>query len=196
MKRLFELISNLGRKEEGMTGPAMAIVLASFIIVGSSVAFGVLNAGSYSSQQVEETLMASLDSILGSVEARGATTVIDVNHDGAIDESDRIVFDLGNVAGGNPVLVDPAADTGSIIINYADAQDRVPGIAYTVAEISGDGDNLLETDELFEITVRPPGGSRLAPNETFGLEIIPPQGAVLTITRTMPPVIDRVITLH
>ncbi|MCJ7510029.1 MAG: flagellin [Dehalococcoidia bacterium] len=196
MKKLFELLSNLGRKEEGMTGPAMAIVLASFIIVGSSVAFGVLNAGSYSSQQVEDTLMASLDSILGSVQTRGATTVIDVDDDGAIDESDRIEFDIAIVPGGNPVLVDPAADTGSIIINYADAQDRVPGIAYSVAEISGDGDNLLETGELFEITVKPPGGSRLAANETFGLEIIPPQGAVLTINRTMPPVIDRVMTLH
>jgi archaeal flagellin FlaB len=196
MKKLFELLSNLGRKEEGMTGLAMAIVLAAFVIVGSSLSFGVLNVGSYASQQVAETLMASLESILGTVEVRGATTVIDVNHDGTIDESDRIVFDLANVAGGNPVLVDPTANTGSVIINYADAQDRVPGIAYTVAEISGDGDNLLEAGELFEITVKPPAGSRLAVNETFDLEIMPPQGAVLPISRTMPPVVDRVMTLH
>jgi len=196
MKKLFELLSNLGRKEEGMTGLAAAIVLASFIVVGSSLAFGVLNVGSYASQQVAQTLMASLDSVLGTVEVHGAATVIDVNDDGAIDESDHIVFDLGIVAGGIPVLVDPTANAGSIIINYADAQDRVPGVAYTAAEISGDGDNLLETDELFEITVNPPAGSRLAVNETFDLEIMPPQGAVLTINRTMPPVIDRVMTLH
>lgn len=196
MKKLFKLLSNLGRRQEGQAAPATAIILGSFIIVGSSIAVGVLDVGSYGSEQVAETLTASLDSVLGTVQTRGAATVLDVNADGAIDESDHIVFDLAMVAGGSAVLVDPTANSGSIIINYADAQDRVPGIAYSVAEISGDGDNLLETAELFEITVKPPAGSRLDVNETFGLEIMPPGGAVLAINRTMPPVIDRVMNLH
>ena len=196
MKKLLKLLSSLARKEEGVTAPATAIIFTSFIIVGSSLAFGVLNAGTYGSQQVSETLMASLDSVLSTLEMRGAATVIDVNDDGVIDESDHIVFGLRNVPGGIPVLLDPSANTGTVIINYADAQDRVPGIAYTVAEISGDGDNLLETGELFEITVKPPAGSGLDVNETFGLEIMPPGGAVLIISRTMPPLIDKVTNLH
>jgi flagellin FlaB len=196
MRKLFEFLSSLGRKEDGVTGPAMAIIFASFVVVGSSVAFGVLNTGMFAAQQVTDTVTASLDSVLGTLEIRGAVTTIDVNGDGAIDEGDHIVFDLRNVAGGGPVLIDPSANGGSLTINYADADVRVPGIAYAVAKISGDGDNLLETGELFEITVNPPAGSRLDINETFGLEIMPPGGAVLIVSRTMPPLIDKVTTLH
>ena len=196
MRKLFKLLSNLVRKEDGVTGPAMAIIFASFVIMGSSVAFGVLNTGMFAAQEVTDTVTASLNSVLGTLEIRGAVTVIDVDDDGAIGESDHIVFDVRNVAGGGPVLIDPSANTGSLTINYADADDRAPGIAYTVAEISGDGDNLLETGELFEITVKPPAGSGLDVNETFGLEIMPPGGAVLIISRTMPPLIDKVTNLH
>jgi flagellin FlaB len=196
MRKLFKLLCSLGRKEEGMAGPAAAIILSSFMVVGSSLAFVVVNSGTLGTQEVAETVMASLDSVLGTLELRGPVTVIDVNDDGVIDGSDDIVLDLRNVPGGGAVLVDPAADTGSLIINYVDAQGRVAGVAYAVAEISGDGDNLLETGELFEITVNPPAGFRLDVNETFSLEIMPPGGAVLIINRTMPPATDRVMSLH
>jgi len=196
MKRLFRLLGSLGRKEEGMAGPAAAIILCSFMVVGSSFAFVVVNTGTFGAQEVTETLMASLDGVLGTLELRGPVTVIDVNGDGAIDESDHIVLDLRNVPNGGPVLVDPSASSGSLTINYVDAQVRVPGIAYAVAKISGDGDEFLEPGELFEITVQPPAGSSLDANETFSLEIMPPGGALLIIDRTMPPAIDRITRLH
>jgi len=196
MRKLFELLSNLRQREDGVTGPAMAIIFAAFIVMGSSVAFGVLNTGMFAAQEVTDTVTVSLDSVLGTLEIRGAVTAIDVNGDGAIDEGDHIVFDVRNVAGGGPVLIDPSAAGGSLTINYSDADVRVPGIAYAVTKISGDGDNLLETGELFEITVNPPAGSRLDVNETFDLEIMPPGGAVLIISRTMPPLVDKVTNLH
>jgi len=196
MKTLFKLLSNLGRKEEGMAGPAAAIIFFSFVVVGSSFAFAVVNSGSFGAQEVTDTVMASLDGVLGTLELRGPVTVIDVNRDGAIDENDHIVLDLRNVPGGGPVLVDASASSGSVIINYADAQDRMPGVAYAVTKISGDGDDFLETGELFEITVQPPSGSRLDVNETFSLEIMPPGGALLIISRTMRPTTDRVMSLY
>jgi len=196
MKKLLKLLGSLGQREEGMAGPAAAIILSSFVIVGSSLAFVVVNTGTFSAGEVAETVMGSLDGVLGTLEPLGPVTVIDVNDDGAIDESDHIVLDLRNVPGGSPVLVDPSASSGSLIINYVDAQDRVPGVAYAVAKISGDGDDFLEAGELFEITVNPPAGSRLDANETFSLEIVPPDGALLIIERTMSPATDRVTGLH
>ena len=196
MTKLLKLLGSLGRKEEGMAGPAAAIILSSFMVVGSSLAFVVVNAGTFSAAEVAQTMMASLDSVLGTLEPQGPVTVIDVNDDGVIDESDHIVLDLRNVPGGSPVLVDSSASSGALIMNYADAQDRVPGVAYAVAKINGDGDDSLETGELFEITVQPPAGSRLDANETFSLEIMPPAGALLLIDRTMPPAIDRVMRLY
>jgi flagellin FlaB len=196
MTKLFALLGQLVRREEGLAGPAAAIILSSFMLAGSSFAFVVVNTGTFGAQEVADTMMASLDSVLGTLEPQGPVTVIDSNDDGVIDESDRVVLNLRNVAGGSPVLVDPSASEGSLIINYADAEDRLPGVAYAVAKISGDGDELLEPGELFEITVQPPAGSRLDANETFSLEIMPPAGALLIIDRTMPPAIDRVMRLH
>ena len=99
-------------------------------------------------------------------------------------------------SGGRSLLGDPTASSGSLIINYVDAQNRVPGVPYSVAKISGDGDDFLEPGELFEITVNPPPGSRLDANETFSLEIMPPGGALLVIERTMAAATDRVTGLH
>ena len=196
MKKLLKLLGMLGRKEEGMAGPAAAIILSSFVVVGSSLAFVVVDTGTFSAQKVTETVMGSLDGVLGTLEPVGPVTVIDVNDDGAIDQNDRIVLDLRNVPGGSAVLVDPSASSGSLIINFVDAQDRVPGVPYAVAKINGDGDDFLETGELFEVTVQPPAGSRLDANETFSLEIMPPGGALLIIERTMSPATDRVTGLH
>jgi flagellin FlaB len=107
-----------------------------------------------------------------------------------------LVFNLANAAGGEPVLVDPAATTNSTVINWIDAEDRIPDTTYTVDPILGDGDDLLEPGELFEITVATPTGSNLDPNETFTLEVVPPAGGVSLIARTMPPEIDLVMDLH
>jgi archaellin len=196
MKKLLKLLGSLGRKEEGMAGPAAAIILSSFVVVGSSLAFVVVNAGTFSAGEVAETVMGSLDGVLGTLQPVGPVTAIDVNDDGAIDESDQILLDLRNVPGGSPVLVDPSASSGALIINYVDAQNRVPAVPYSVAKISGDGDDFLEAGELFEIAVQPPPGSRLDANETFSLEIMPPGGALLIIERTMSPATDRVTGLH
>jgi archaellin len=79
-------------------------------------------------------------------------------------------------------------------MNYIDAQARVADVVYTVLEIQGDGDNLLENGELFEINVAP--GGALDPNEIFTIEVVPPQGGTLLINRTIPPEIDTVMDLH
>ncbi len=190
------LLGSLHKREEGITGLETAIILIAFVIVASVFAFVVLSTGLFSAERGKETVFAGLEKARGNLEVRGAVTVIDANTDGAIDSNDNIVFNLANAAGGFPVLVDPAATTNSVVVNYIDAQDRVADATYTVNEIQGDGDNLLETGELFEITVNPPGTSTLVANEIFTLEVVPPQGGTLLIERTMPAEIDTVMDLH
>ena len=196
MHKVKRLFSSLHKEEEGITGLETAIILIAFVIVASVFAFVVLSTGLFSAERGKETVFAGLEKARGNLEVRGALTVIDANADGAISSADSIVFNLANAAGGFPVLVDPAATTNSVVVNYIDAQDRVADATYTVTEIQGDGDNLLETGELFEITVNPPGTSTLVPNEIFTLEVVPPQGGTLLIERTMPPEIDTVMDLH
>jgi flagellin FlaB len=196
MNKVIRLVSSLYKREDGITGLETAIILIAFVIVASVFAFVVLSTGLFSAERGKETVFAGLEKARGNLEMRGALTVVDADSSGTITSADEIVFNLANAAGGFPVLVDPGATTNSVIVNYIDAQARVADASFSVTEIQGDGDNLLENGELFEITVNPPGTSTLVANETFTLEIVPPQGGTLLIERTMPPELDLVMDLH
>src|SRR3989304_2974529 len=63
-----------------------------------------------------------------------------------------------------------------VVLSWTDAQARVPDNGYPVPWILDDGDDLLENGELAEVTVNPPAGSSLVPNEIFTLEVVPPSG--------------------
>jgi flagellin FlaB len=193
-----KLLSSLHKKEEGITGLETAIILIAFVIVASVFAFVVLSTGLFSADRGKETVFAGLDKARGNLEVRGAITVIDVNADGAITAVglDTIVFNMGTSAAGAPVSVDPLATTNSTIMNYIDADARIADLTYTVNKLLGDGDDLLENGELFEITVVLPGASTLSTNETFTIEVVPPSGGTALISRTMPPAIDLVMDLH
>jgi len=191
------LLRRVHTDESGITGLETAIILIAFVIVASVFAFVVLSTGLFSAERGKETVFAGLEKARGNLEVSGALTVQDAAvPTGTIDSADNIKFNLANAAGGFPVTVDPAATTNSVVINWIDAQARVADVTYTVTKILGDTDNLLETGELFEITVAPPGTSTLATNEVFTLEVVPPQGGTLLINRTMPPAIDTVMDLH
>ncbi len=192
MRKLFRLFN----REDGITGLETAIILIAFVIVASVFAFVVLSTGLFSAERGKETVFAGLEKARGNLEVRGALTVIDENTDGTIDTSDEIVFNVALAAGGFPISLDPTAYTNTVVINWIDAQDRIPDTTYTVTWILDDGDDLLEVGELAEVTVGPPASSSLAENEIFTLEVVPPSGGTLLINRTMPPEIDDVMDLH
>ncbi|HSP56556.1 MAG TPA: archaellin/type IV pilin N-terminal domain-containing protein [Dehalococcoidia bacterium] len=197
-KKLFQ---TLHRREEGITGLETAIILIAFVIVASVFAFVVLSTGLFSAERGKETVFAGLEKARGNLEVRGAVTVTDVAPaDGVIDGTtpDTVIFNVGLAAGGFPVLLDPAATTNTLALNFIDAQARTPltGTDWTATEVMGDGDNLLENGELFTITVNVPTGTTLDTNEIFTVEVIPPSGGALLINRTMPPAIDVVMDLH
>ena len=192
MRKLFKLFN----REDGITGLETAIILIAFVIVASVFAFVVLSTGLFSAERGKETVFAGLEKARGNMEVRGALTVADTDTNGTIDSADEIVFNVALAAGGFPISLDPAAYTNTVVINWIDAQDRVADTGYTVDWILEDGDTLLEVGELAEITVSPPTGSTLVPNEIFTLEVIPPSGGTNLINRTMPPAIDDVMDLH
>jgi flagellin FlaB len=194
--RLARLFRSLHKKEEGITGLETAIILIAFVIVASVFAFVVLSTGLFSAERGKETVFAGLEKARGNLEVRGALTVTDVNTDDTIDENDDIRFNVALAAGGFPIALDPDAYTNTVVINYIDQQDREADVTYTVTWILDDGDTLLEVGELAEITVNPPSGSTLIPNEIFTLEVVPPSGGTNLINRTMPPAIDDVMDLH
>ena len=192
MRKVLGLFGSLHKNEKGITGLETAIILIAFVIVASVFAFVVLSTGLFSAEKGKEAVFAGLEKASGNMEIRGAVTA-----SSAIPPAvDSVTFNLALAAAGTPTLVDPAATTNTLAINYIDAEARVPNTGWAVTEILGDGDDLLEKGELMEITVNVPVGSTLDVNEVFTVEVIPPSGGTLLINRTMPPQIDLVMDLH
>jgi flagellin FlaB len=201
VSKFIRALTSAHKREDGITGLETAIILIAFVIVASVFAFVVLSTGLFSAERGKETVFAGLEKARGNLEVRGAVTVVDVNDDGDIQtaDNDTVIFNLGLAAGGFPVLLDPAATTNTLAMNFIDADARIPldGAAgdWSVVEVMGDGDDLVENGELFEITVVIPA-TDLDVNETFTVEVIPPSGGALLIERTMPPQVDVVMDLH
>lgn len=193
-----KLLARLHRDEEGISGIETAIILISFVIVAAVFAFVVLATGLFSADLGRSTIFAGLDKAAGTLEVRGAVTVTDVNTDGAITGAgnDTIEFVAGNSAAGAPINLDPNATSNRTVVNYIDEDGRSGDATYTTTELQGDGDELLENGELFEVSIVVPAGSSLSVNERFTIEVVPPSGGTSVINRTMPQSIDTVMDLR
>jgi archaeal flagellin FlaB len=120
---------------------------------------------------------------------------------------DSVVMTLSLVAGGEPV--DMGITPRKVVIGYRDANQVVNSLDWTIEDggwlvtidgaTSADADNLLEPGELVEVTVPLTGldaENLLGTNTEFTLEIKPPVGAVINMTRTTPPAIESVMELQ
>ena len=202
MSKFIKALKGANKREEGITGLETAIILIAFVIVASVFAFVVLSTGLFSAERGKEVVFAGLEKARGNVEVRGAVTGSDTGvANGTVD---TFVFNLANAAGGTPQLIDPAAELNTLAINYIDPDERVPAITWTATWIAAAGgaatptNDLLEQGELVEITVNLATQVTTEPieNVTATLEVVPPQGGTLLITRTMPPEILVVMDLH
>jgi flagellin FlaB len=191
---LFNL-KNLHNDESGITALETAIILIAFIVVASVFAFTILSAGSASTERGQEAIYAGLEGVQSSMEVKGAVIA---KGDTTAKTVTDLVFTLAPVSGGDPVDLTPG---GTVVIGYRDEAQYLNDMTYTVTWVgASDGDNLLEENELAEITVPVSGGvltaGDLAANTAFTLEVKPPTGAVLSIGRTTPAAIEAVMELR
>ena len=201
-------------KEKGITGLETAIILIAFVVVAAVFAYTALSAGLFSTQKAQEAVYSGLKEAQSTLELKGAV-IATGNITGDAGTVGEITFTVSNVLGGEPVDFTPPSGgaagiaTGNshkVVINYLDSKQEVDNLYWTVAKMGGDdGDYLLETGEKFQITVGSQSGEgnlfdaltdNLTVNRTFSLIIMTPIGAVLTIERTTPPYIDKIINLR
>jgi flagellin FlaB len=180
--------------ESGQAALETAIILIAFVVVASVFAFTILSAGSSSTEKGEEAIYAGLEGVQSSMEIKGA--VLAEGTTGATPTVDTIVFTVSLVAGGDPVDLTPDdtattdAVENTVVIGYRDNSQLVNDVPWTIVWIgANDGDNLLEDNELAEITVTLP--ANIGVNTEFTVEVKPPSGAVLQINRTTPSAIEE-----
>ncbi|MCD6520731.1 MAG: hypothetical protein J7M05_12515 [Anaerolineae bacterium] len=191
---MLERIKKLWQREEGITALETAIILIAFVVVAAVFAFTILSAGTFTTERGKEAIYEGLSEVRGALELRGSVIARGITSTNVVSD---VVFTLANVAGGEPV--DMSTDERVVIIEYRDSNQRVSIDDWSVRWLGySDGDSLLESRELVEVTVPISGNvsTDLGPNTTFVIEVKPPKGSVLSIQRTVPSVIDAVMDLN
>ncbi|HZP57990.1 MAG TPA: archaellin/type IV pilin N-terminal domain-containing protein [Dehalococcoidia bacterium] len=195
MKRLMGFVRRM-RDERGVTGLETAIILIAFVVVAAVFAFVVLSTGLFSSERGKEAVYAGLSKTRGTMELSSGVVA---TSDGT--QITALKFDVALAAGGDSVNLDPAATTNRTVISYIDSTASVSDVTYTVNDLVGNGDNLLQPGELFEVSIDTTQAAMaaitIAENYTFTLEVKPPSGSYMVIQRTTPASItDTTIDLN
>ena len=104
---------------------------------------------------------------------------------------DSLDFNVANAAGGNAIDMSP----GETIATYLDIDDQYTITNFGLTQLgSGDGDNFLEKREVFNVNIDTTTGD-LINGDLFTVQIKPPAGAVINLTRRVPDQIQAVISL-
>lgn len=200
---------NLFRSDQkGITGLETAIILIAFVVVASVFAYTILSAGIFSAEKGKEAIHSGLATARSSMQLSGPVLAMDTDSNNTVDQ---MLIVVSNSLKGAPMNLVPTVDSNadgllsdespklhSLVITFINESQRVTDIAWTATEVGkGDGDNLMETGERFELTVdltaiSPPVNE----NDTFVLEIKPGKGSQITLERTMPGRIDDVMNLR
>jgi len=182
------------RNEEAFTGLEAAIVLIAFVVVAAVFSYVMLGAGFFTSQKSQEVVHTSVDQASSSLQEIGDIYGVDSDNDDSID---YIEFSVGLTAGGTPVDMTKAVFTYSTSEEFftlnasSNLEIATPGVGNwsIYAKKNANTGVLLEDREQFVIRANVKDG--LGTDTQFGLEVKPPKGAVLGITRTTPPQIDH-----
>ena len=196
------LVRKIKQNQKGITGLETAIILIAFVIVASVFAYVVLSAGLFSAQKAKEAVHSGLQEVRSTMELKG--NVLGKMEDSVLTE---VYFTVGTPPGGDAIDftdTSSANSTNVVVISYSDAYQVLPTVNWTMTKLNTtDTDNLLDPNELFQITVDLSAVSANATDEQkpgpyhkFQLEIKPPVGAVLIIERTLPARVSQLINLY
>ena len=205
--KLKGLIEDLNRERHGITGLETAIILIAFVVVASVFAYTVLSSGVFASQKAQEAIYEGLESsgsimaIKGVVVAGGNTSSNSVTSliltVGSPLEGEAIYVDLTNPTEGSGYLPD-STSSHVMTIQARTKNDVVHDLMWRATQKGrGDGDQILEAGEKFEIIVDLRGlNSPILAYDTVTFEFKPSRGAVVVIQKTIPGVIDPIMILH
>ena len=183
MRKVMQTVRGLLGSRRGITGLETAIVLIAFVVVSSTFAFAALSTGLFSADKSKETINAGLREATGTMQLVGHVYM----KEGSANVVDEIYFQVSNAAGSGEINM----TVGTLIAKYTDKnQSKFYSAApLSVVSVSGDGDNLLEPNEIMEVRftgMEADLSTDLGVNTIFTIELIPPEGASVIIERTTP----------
>ena len=204
MSKLMKAMEKLHRGEKGMTGLETAIILIAFVTVAAVFGYAVLSAGLFSAERGKETIYAGLEEAKSNMELSGSVLAK------SDDETNvrYILFTVKNAIAGNPIDLTECDGTSSAtnktVISLTTKNDYLNNVKWSKIAIGkANSNNLLEQGEQFEITIdlfdlgdNKSLSENLTANDTFNLQVKPSLGSTITIQRTLPPSLNKVMDLH
>jgi flagellin FlaB len=202
-KRYFK---NIYKSQKGITGLETAIILIAFVVVAAVFAYTVLSAGLFATQKSQEAVYSGLARTQSTMELKSSVIGVAATA-GAASTLTNLQFTLAIASGGDSIDFTPptgdnetgiATGDNSITISYVDKTQRVDNLYWTKTAVGQDnGNNLLEPNEQFQITVSMLAlTTGITANDTFTIEIKTAKGAVLSFQRTMPGYVNLNNDLH
>lgn len=189
------------RGQRGITGLETAIVLVAFVMVASVFAYVVLSSGLLSTQRTKQAVHAGLAETSNVLLLKGS--VLALMSGGYVTTA---YLSLGVLPGGEGVdFTDTSGGLNTVVISFSDSYQQYPSLNWTLTKMSTlNTDNILDPSELFQLTVdltvvnagAANDAEKLGANHRFSMEVKPPSGAVLTITRTIPARVSSLVNLH
>lgn len=189
-QKFTEALRKLHRGERGMTGLETAIILIAFVTVASVLAYSVLSAGIFSAERGKETVYEGLKQAQSTMEIQGAVLGLSPNQ----SELEQVQFNVGLT------IPNQSVDTAAIVVNLWDETEHAEGITATWTLATGSTERgtatLVEQDEQFKALITiPVDDFAIDEYDSFTIQIIPPTGASLTVQRTLPASLDKVMDL-
>jgi len=214
------ILKNMRKGERGITGLETAIILIAFVVVAAVFAYTTLSAGLFATQKSQEAVFSGLKSTQATLKLSGGV-IATANSTGASGTIKQISFTVSNVLGGEAIdFTAPTADSDNtgladsssnnvVVISYVDMYQQYNDLYWTLTKLgNADDDDLLESNEKFEITIGSDTagesggnlidvlGTDLSVHTKFSIGVITPDGDLLTIERTTPAYIDTIINLR
>ena len=187
-------------REEGFTGLEAAIILVAFVVVAGVFSFTVLGSGFFTTQKAQKTIFTGVDQSTSTLNVVGDVYGIS-DGDGHIDE---IRFTLSTGAAGEGVdlaglILTASSDEMITTLRPASplfSSSAGPG-EWCICAKTGDPASplYLAGGEQGTIIASLPEGAGLAVGQRLVLEVVPPTGAPVTLTRLIPPVSSAVTIL-
>ena len=190
--------------QQGITGLETAIILIAFVVVAAVFAYTVLSAGLFATGKSSESVYSGLKTSQSTLQLAGAVFGYDTDDN---DYLDKVEITLKLAQGGEPMDFTPgtpASSKNKVVIAYSGSTQYKEDLAWSKTEVgTGDGDNILEANEIFRITIdnlEDGTVNGLTPDlqrkQKFMFEIKPAEGATLAIERRLPNEIDMVMNLN
>ncbi len=191
-------LSSLNSAEAGVATASLVMLT----VAGTTTAVATVTVASddFSFDDLDALVHQSVDRIGASLEIRGSI-IAHSSADGRTVES--IQMTLGTFGQGTPVLLDATAPADQRLeIDYSDATSYVADVPYTVKFLGGNGDTSLDPGELAVVTIdvsalpATDGTTPLTGGQRWTLQLIAPIGGTVEISRTLPPILQPVMSLH